>query len=143
MMKEEIKARLEKKRPTRVFSYIHGEGRLGVLVEIESDTDFALRNELVGTFAHEVCLQITSMNPQGVDDSPDRDQVASFLSGTIEGPHKDKIIQGRLAKWDKENLLLYMPWVKDNSKTIGALLSELCDKMGEKVSILRFARFGK
>ena len=64
--KEEIKERLAKRRPTRVFSYIHGEGRIGVLLEIESDTDFALKNELMESFAKEVMLQIASMNPAAV-----------------------------------------------------------------------------
>ena len=50
-LKEQIKERLKKTKPTKVFSYIHGEGRIGVLLEIESDTDFCLRNELVGDFA--------------------------------------------------------------------------------------------
>lgn len=149
--KEEIKARLAKQLPTRVFSYIHNQGRIGVLLEIQSDTDFALRNDLVEAFAHEVCLQIASMNPvalstaQGISNLDPRELAkVSFVCEARDKPEsvRDKIVAGKMDKWDKENVLLEQPWVKDNNQTISEMLASLCKVMGEDVRIVQFARFG-
>ena len=145
--KDEIKSRLEPQRPTRVFAYLHGAGRIGVLVELEAQTDFCLRTDEVGQFAHEVCLQIASMNPCTIDGT-DCDARAlayhCFDDELSDKPNdiRKKIIQGKMAKWDKENSLLLMPWVKDNSKTIGQMLDELSEYTCEAITIVQFARFG-
>jgi len=63
-LKTEIKARLQKQRPVKVFSYVHGEGRIGALLELESDTDFGLRTDEVEQFATEILLQVSSTDPK-------------------------------------------------------------------------------
>ena len=146
-LKEDIKERLEEVRPTRVFSYIHNEGRLGVLLEIESDTDFALRNELVADFAHEVCLQITAMNPTSITQhSAHRSAMECLVEQSIDTKLppavQSRILNGKMAKWDQEHVLLEMPWVKDNDVSIRDLLIDLRVKLDEKVVIKKFARFG-
>ena len=145
--KEEIQARLEKQRPTRVFSYIHAEGRIGVLLELEAQTDFALRTDLVEAFAHEVCLQICSMNPIDVDgyDCEARALARNnFDDELADKPEniRTKIIVGKMKKWDQENLLVDMPWVKDNKQTIGQMCDKLSETLCEAVTIVQFARFG-
>jgi elongation factor Ts len=149
--KEEIQERLQKTRPTKVFSYIHGEGRIGVLLEIESDTDFALRNDLVIDFAKEVMLQIASMNPMSVDetDLPDGlllDLQSQWHEKLIQQgkpePVIGTIVLGKIGKYIQENCLLCQPWVKDNTKLINELLNDLREALGEDLEIINFSRFG-
>jgi elongation factor Ts len=146
-LKDDIKDRMTKSRPTRSFSYIHGQGRIGVLLEIESDTDFALRNELMEQFALEVCLQIAATDPVAVDtyDCEARALAANRIDDEVTVTNLEiraKILEGKMDKWDKDNILLLQPWVKDTVQTIGDLLTALCEKMGEDVQIIQFARFG-
>ena len=153
-IKVDINKRLEKSRPTRVFNYNHAEGRIGVMVELESDTDFALRNDLVKDFAHELCLQICSMNPDflSFDKIPMKtsldiinsiEQEVSLQHQSKPDNIKAKIYDGKFKSWKKEYCLLDQHCVKDGTAMIGEMLSELCEKLGETVEILRFARFGK
>ena len=153
-VKEDIKKRLERSRPTRVFNYNHAEGRIGVMVELESDTDFALRNDLTKDFAHELCLQICSMNPNFLSFDKISTKISLSITNSIEQEvylqHQSKpdnirakIYDGKFKSWKKENCLLDQHWAKDGTVVIGEMLSELCEKLGETVEILRFARFGK
>src|SRR5579883_1133558 len=102
-----------------IEAYVHG-GRIGVLVEVNCETDFVARNDAFKTLAHDVALQIASMNPQFLDEK-------EIPEGT----------EGR-----KEELaLLSQPFIRDGSRTIGDLVSEVSRTTGEVVRIRRFARF--
>jgi len=133
-----------------VVSYIHGGGRIGVLVEINCETDFVARNEDFINFTREVALQIAAMNPQFVK----KDEVdANFVSREREvllakakesgKPEQvvQKMVEGQISKWMKEICLLDQPWVKDPDKTIDQLQQELIAKIGENIKIRRFTRF--
>jgi elongation factor Ts len=132
-----------------VTSYIHG-GRIGVLVEINSETDFVSKNEEFQAFAKDVAMQIAASNPLFIS----RDEISEELiekekevlrkQALNEGkPEKivDKMVEGRISKYYKEVCLLEQPFIKDSDMDIQTLLNSKIAKIGEKLSIRRFARF--
>ena len=137
-----------------VVSYIHGGGRIGVLVEINCETDFVARNEDFQSFTREVALQIAAMAPQFVkkDEVPAEviEKERSVLVAKAKEDPKNankpeqvlaKITEGQISKWMKEICLLDQGWVKDPDKTIETLQQELVAKIGENIKIRRFVRF--
>jgi elongation factor Ts len=133
-----------------VVSYIHGGGRIGVLVEINCETDFVARNEDFQAFSREVALQIAAMNPQFVKkDEVQADVVererAVLLAKAKESGKPDaviaKMVDGQISKWMKEICLLDQPFVKNPDKTIEQVQQELISKIGENIKIRRFVRF--
>lgn len=133
-----------------VEAYVHLEGRIGVLVEVNSETDFVARNEMFKAFAHDVALQIAAMKPGWIapEDVPE-DVLASekeIIRKQALGEGKpaavvDRIVTGRLEKFYEERCLLRQPSVKDNAKTVGDLLDDLRTRIGEHLVIGRFVRF--
>jgi elongation factor Ts len=133
-----------------VVSYIHGGGRIGVLVEINCETDFVARNEDFQGFTREVALQIAAMNPTFVrkdevsQDHVDREREVLLAKAKESGKPEQvvqKMVDGQISKWMKEICLLDQPWVKDADKTMEQLQQELISKIGENVKIRRFVRF--
>ena len=133
-----------------VESYIHGNGRVGVLVEVNVETDFASGNQEFKAFVKDIAMQIAAMNPQWIrrEDVPqealDKESEIVKNQALNEGkPEKivDKIVEGRMSKFFAEHCLLEQPFVKDDSKTIGQLLTDNIVRIGENISIRRFARF--
>jgi elongation factor Ts len=133
-----------------VQSYIHAGGRIGVLVEVNCETDFVARGEQFTEFVREVALQIAAMNPlylrpEEVPAELVEKERALRLETARQGGKPEavlgKIVDGQVAKWQKEICLLEQPWVKDDKKTITTLLQELVAKIGENCQIRRFVRF--
>jgi elongation factor Ts len=133
-----------------VVSYIHGGGRIGVLVEINCETDFVARNEDFQAFTRDVALQIAAMNPQFVrreevaQDVIDRERdvlVAKAKETGKPDPVVQKMVDGQITKWLKEICLLDQAWVKDADKTINQVQQELIAKIGENIKVRRFVRF--
>jgi len=133
-----------------VVSYIHGGGRIGVLVEVNCETDFVARNEDFQAFTREVALQIAAMNPQFVrreevsQDVIDREREVLVAKAKETGkpePVVQKMVDGQITKWLKEICLLDQAWVKDGDKTIDQVQQELIAKIGENVKVRRFVRF--
>ena len=133
-----------------VNSYIHGNGRIGVLLETNCETDFVARNPDFVAFGKEVAMQIAAMNPQFVS----AEEVPADLVEKERGIRRetasqggkpaqvvDKIVDGQISKWMKEICLLDQSWVKDDSKTIRDLQQELVAKLGENIKVRRFARY--
>ncbi|HOB87635.1 MAG TPA: translation elongation factor Ts, partial [Bacillota bacterium] len=133
-----------------VDSYIHLGGKVGVLVEVNCETDFVARNEEFRSFVRDICLQVAAANPRFVS----REEVPEELlqeereilrkQALNEGkPEKvvEKIVEGRLEKFYKENCLLEQPYIRDQEVTIKDLLANLVAKIGENIVIRRFARF--
>jgi len=133
-----------------IVSYIHGGGRIGVLVEVNCETDFVARNEDFQAFTRDVAMQIAAMNPQFVrkDEvaadvvSRERDVLLAKAKETGKPePVIQKMVDGQISKWMKEICLLDQGFVKDPDKTIEQLQQELIAKIGENIKIRRFVRF--
>ena len=130
--------------------YSHGEGRVGVMVELNCETDFVARTKEFRTFAHELALQVAANSPEYVrpEDVPavileaERQKARALALG--EGkPEKviERIIQGRLDKYYDEHCLLRQAYIRDDAKKIGDLLQEAIASTGENIVIRRFARW--
>ncbi len=133
-----------------VESYIHLGGRVGVLVEVNCETDFVARNEQFRTFVKDICLQIAATNPAYLskEDVPaevlEKERQILRTQALNEGkPEKviDKIVEGRIEKFYKENCLLEQPFIRDQEVTIKDLLVSLIAKIGENIVIRRYSRF--
>jgi elongation factor Ts len=133
-----------------VASYIHGNGRIGVLVEVNCETDFVARNEAFVGFTRDVAMQIAAMNAQYVSpeevpqDAIAKERAIRMEQAATSGKPAaviEKMVDGQIKKWLQEICLIEQAWVKDNDKTISAMTQELVAKLGENVKIRRFARF--
>jgi len=134
-----------------VVSYLHGS-RIGVMVEVNCETDFVARNPDFVQFAKEVAMQVAAMSPQFVsqDEIPaamteKEKEIRVELAKKSGKPESviPKIIEGQLAKWAKEICLLDQVWVKDpeGKKDVRSLLTDLIAKTGENIKVRRFVRF--
>jgi len=133
-----------------IESYVHSGGRIGVLLQLNCETDFVAKSEAFVNLAHELCLQIAAARPLFVKAS---DVAEDFLASERKiyqkqfeesGKPQDimnKIIQGKLDKYQQEVSLLSQPWVKDPSKNMQGLLEEVRAKTGENIEVVKFARF--
>jgi elongation factor Ts len=130
--------------------YSHGGGRVGVMVEVNCETDFVARTEQFRTFAHDLALHIAASSPRYLDvtDVPaaelESERSIARNRALAEGkPEKilDKIVEGRLEKFYQEACLLRQPFVKDESVTISDLLKQTIAAIGENIIIRRFARW--
>lgn len=132
----------------QIISYIHGGGKLGVLLEINCESDFVARNESFQGFARDVAMQIAAAHPLYV--SPEEipadvmaKEKAIFEEAVAGKPDnvKEKILEGKLGKRYEEICLLNQKFIKDDSKTIQDFLNETIAKIGENIIIRRFVRF--
>jgi elongation factor Ts len=133
-----------------VGSYIHSGGKIGVLVEINCETDFVARNERFRELVRDVAMHIAAMSPQYLDrESVPSDVLAEVkveLEKTVP-PGKpanvvEKILEGKLNKWYEDHTLLEQPFVKDDAVTIGELVKSVSGVLGEKIAVRRYAKFG-
>ncbi|MBU5346582.1 translation elongation factor Ts [Paenibacillus sp. FSL W7-1279] len=133
-----------------VESYIHGGGRIGVLVEINCETDFVGKTDQFKEFARDIAMHIAAANPKYVrrEEVPteDLEKEKEILKNQAlnEGkPEKivEKMVEGRINKYYEEYCLLEQSFIKDPDKTINTLLNEKISTIGENISIRRFARF--
>jgi elongation factor Ts len=133
-----------------IGSYIHFDGSVGVLVELNCETDFVARTEDFKTLAKDLALHIAAANPLAVrvEDIPaevvQRErQVYESQVAEQKKPEaiRGKIVEGMLKKFYEDRVLLEQKYVKDDKRTVGDLVKELASKTGEKVSVRRFARF--
>lgn len=133
-----------------VSSYIHAGGRIGVLIEVNSETDFVARNEEFQKFVSDVAMHIAAMGPQFVraDEIPEavtnREREVLRAKAIEEGKKPeflDKILEGQIKKWAAEVCLLDQKFVKNPDKTVSEILTELVAKIGENLVIRRFVRY--
>jgi len=148
-------AKAEKKgsRDTReglVYSYIHAGGRLGVLLELNCETDFVAKTDGFTELAHNLAMQIAATNPIAMD----RESVSESLiarekeiftdQAKSEGKPEniiEKMVEGRLTKFFQESCLMEQTYIKDSDKKVNDLLTETIATLGENISINRFIRF--
>lgn len=133
-----------------VQSYIHLGGKLGVLVEVNCETDFVAKNEAFIDFTKNICMHIAAANPLGISPDDITEEVILkekeiFRAQALEmgKPEKmiDKIVEGKLNKFYKESCLMNQQYVRDPNLTIADLTNEMIAKIGENIIIKRFARF--
>ena len=133
-----------------VESYIHAGGKIGVLVEVNCETDFVAKTEQFREFVKDIAMQVAASNPLYLrrEDVPQEtlDKEREILRNQALGEGKpahvvDKIVEGRLNKFFEETCLLEQPFIKDPDKTVGTLLQEKVAVIGENISIRRFVRF--
>jgi elongation factor Ts len=133
-----------------IQSYIHLGGKLGVLVEVNCETDFVARNEDFVAFAKNIAMHIAAANPLGIrpEDIPEKTvnrekeiySAQALETGKPTGV-VNKIVDGKLQKFFKDNCLMNQAYVRNPELTIEDLLNELIAKIGENITIRRFARF--
>jgi elongation factor Ts len=130
--------------------YTHGNGRVGVMVEVNSETDFVARSESFRTFAHEIALQIAASAPKYIraEDIPadeiEQERASTQRRALEDGKPEDvveRIVEGRLDKYMDEVVLLRQPYIRDDSLTIEDLLHQNIAAIGENLVIRRFVRW--
>jgi elongation factor Ts len=132
-----------------VASYIHAGGKIGVLVELNSETDFVARNPKFVELARDVAMHVAAMSPQYLD----RESVPSDLVARLRGELQaavpagkppevaEKIVQGKLNKWFEEHCLLDQAFVKDDTMSVGDLIHRSIGSLGERIRVRRFTRY--
>ena len=133
-----------------VYSYIHGGGRIGVLVEVNCETDFVAKTENFQTLVKDIAMHIAAANPSYINreevpvaELEHEKEVLSEQARNEGKPEKiiEKMVAGRIEKYYKEVCLLDQMFVKDTDKTISQLVNESIAKIGENISIRRFTRY--
>ena len=133
-----------------VFSYIHMNGTIGVLLEVNCETDFVAKSPAFQELGHDIAMHIAAANPKYVTidevDTTELEKEKEILKAQALNEGKpaavvDKMVEGRIKKFYKEVCLLEQEFVKDSSKTISQLIGDATNKIGEKISIRRFVRF--
>jgi len=147
--KAEKKADRETKEG-RIYSYIHTNGKIGVMVELNCETDFVAKNEKFENFCKDISMHIAASNPLAIsEDELDPKVIESereiYKNKALnEGkPEKiiDRIVDGQIAKFKKENCLMAQEFIKDPDKTIKDLLNEAIVALGENIKLVRFVRY--
>jgi len=133
-----------------VFSYIHMGGKIGVLLEINCETDFVAKSDDFQNLGHDIAMHIAAAAPKYVSkdevDTTEIDKEREILKAQALNEGKpeavaEKMVEGRIKKYYKEVCLLEQEFVKDPSKTIAGLVSDATIKIGEKISVRRFVRY--
>jgi elongation factor Ts len=133
-----------------VEAYIHHNGQVGVLVELNSESDFVARNQVFKDLAHEIALHVAAADPHYLRREEVPQEVLDRERSIFEAQARDqrkpdgviqKIVEGKLNDFYRREVLLDQPWTKDDKQTIEHLVKEAIAKLGENITISRFARF--
>lgn len=133
-----------------VGSYIHGNGKIGVLVEINCETDFVAKTTDFQALVHDICMHVAASNPKyitkdEVEPAAIEHERQILMKQVLNEGKKpeiaEKIVAGRLEKYYAENCLLEQPFVKDTTISVGQLVKEKIAQFGENISLRRFIRF--
>ena len=133
-----------------IFSYIHAGGKIGVLVEINCETDFVARNDEFQSFAREIAMQIAASDPvfvskEDIDDEFIQSERKIILAQVEESGKKaevaEKIVEGKLNKRLEESCLMNQVYIRDSKIKVEDILTELVSKLGENIKISRFIRY--
>lgn len=133
-----------------VSSYIHGGGKIGVLVEVNCETDFVAKTDVFQEFVKNICMQIAASNPQyvtveDVSEEVVRKEKDIYREQALNSgkPEKvlDKIVEGKLAKFYEETCLTEQDYIRDQEKKVKDVIADTVAKLGENIVVRRFARF--
>lgn len=130
-----------------IGSYVH-DGAIGAMVLLSSETDFVAKNPEFGTLARELAMQVAATGPQYLVDTeiPEDAKAAAMavFEKEVEGKPEDmkaKILEGKLASYFRDSVLMNQSYIKDETKTVRDLITEASQKFGERVEVTKFARF--
>jgi len=133
-----------------IDAYIHGNAKVGVLLELGCETDFVARNEEFKELAHELCLQIAAMSPKyvSIDQVPqeileeDRRIFREQFAGINKpAPMIEQIVEGKIKKQNEEVCLLTQSFIKDQDRRVADVINQAIAKLGEKITVKRFVRY--
>ena len=132
-----------------VASYVHAGGKIGVLVEVNSETDFVARNPKFAELSRDIAMHIAAMSPQYLDRESVPAEVvermrAEFAASVPPGKPADvagRIVEGKLNKWFEEHCLLEQAFVKDDAMSVGDLINASIGTLGEKIRVRRFTKY--
>jgi elongation factor Ts len=133
-----------------VDAYLHHNGQVGVLIELNSESDFVSRNQIFKDLAHEIALHVAAADPRYLRREDVPAEVLERERSIFEAQARDqrkpeavvqKIVEGKLNDFYKREVLLDQPWTKDDKQTVEQLVKEAIAKLGENITISRFARF--
>lgn len=132
----------------RIASYVHGNGSVGSIVELSSETDFVSKNDEFYSLAYDIAMQVAATNPtylkkEDVTEEEKKKALEVFEKEVVGKPEaiKEKILQGKLDSYLADKILLEQPFVKDGNIKIKDLIESAIQKFGEKIEIARFSRF--
>lgn len=132
-----------------IASYIHAGGKIGVLVEVNTETDFVARNPKFNELARDIAMHVAAMSPLYVDresvPSETVEEVRKELAASVP-PGKpaeiaQKIVEGKLNKWFEEHCLLDQPFVRDDTMSVGDMINRTVGVLGEKIKVRRFMKY--
>ncbi|MEA2701884.1 MAG: elongation factor Ts [Candidatus Parcubacteria bacterium] len=130
-----------------VATYVHG-GEIGAMVLLSCETDFVARNEEFPQLAREIAMQVAASNPTYLNESDIAEDAQAAAKSVFMEEVKDKpaamqekILEGKMASYFKDQVLMNQPYIKDESKTVRDLITEASQKFGERVEVTKFARF--
>ncbi len=133
-----------------IYSYIHTNGKIGVMVEVNCETDFVSRTDAFQNLCKDIAMHVAASNPLAVDESGiDQAKIASEREiyrnkAMNEGKPEnivDRIVDGQISKYIQQNCLLKQEFVKDPDKTVGDIVTEAVAKLGENIQVARFVRW--
>jgi elongation factor Ts len=133
-----------------VHAYIHTGGKIGVLIEVNCETDFVARNDGFKTLVHDLAMHVAAASPEAVTreempaDLVERERNLFVAQAKESGKPEaviEKMVEGRLGKFFEESVLMEQPFVKDPDRTVGDLITEAIAKIGENIKVRRFTRY--
>jgi len=137
-----------------VHSYIHAGGKIGVLVEVNCETDFTARSEEFRTLVHDISMQVAAAEPRFIlkEDVPagvlDKEREIALEQARLDPKNEnkpaqvlEKIMEGRLVKFYQEACLMEQPFIRDQNKTVGDLIRQMIQNTGENIKVRRFERY--
>jgi elongation factor Ts len=130
-----------------IVSYVHGDGRIGVLLELACETDFVARNEEFRQLANELAMQVAAMDPLAVrpEELPEETLEAErrlYRQQCADKPEQiqEKIVAGRLQKYYEQVCLLEQPYIRDDGRKVADIINDAIAKLGENIEVRRFVR---
>lgn len=132
-----------------IHAYVHANGRVGALIEVGCETDFAARSDAFKDLVHDLAMQIVATNPLYLtpNDVPaevlekEKEIYREEMAGSVKAEFAEKALEGKISKYFEEVCLLKQKFIKEDKKTIADLIDEIMGKIGEKIEIKRFVRF--
>ncbi len=132
-----------------VTSYVHAGGKIGVLIEVNSETDFVARNPTFAELSRDLAMHVAAMSPEYLDRESVpadvvtrvRDELRAAVPGGKSPELAEKIVEGKLNKWYEEHCLLDQAFVKDDAISVGDLVHRAIGSLGERIRVRRFTRY--